>query len=42
VAAGVADLGDSVNFKPDGITSHRFVGIPDGAGAFDNDGTSRR
>ncbi len=28
--------GDSVNLKPDGVTPYRFVGIPDGLGAFDN------
>jgi len=33
-------VGDSVNYKPDGITPYRMVGIPDGLGAFDNgDGT---
>ncbi|MBC8097518.1 MAG: immunoglobulin domain-containing protein [Akkermansiaceae bacterium] len=33
-------VGDSVNFKPDGVTPYRMVGIPDGLGAFDNhDGT---
>ena len=32
--------GDSVNNKPDGVTPYRFVGVPDGLGAFDNnDGT---
>ncbi len=28
--------GDSVNNKPDGVTPYRFVGIPDGLGAYDN------
>lgn len=30
-------VGDSVNSKPGGVTPYRFVGIPDGLGAFDND-----
>ena len=30
-------VGDSVNFKPDGVTPYRMVGIPDGLGAYDND-----
>ncbi|MEY4577237.1 MAG: hypothetical protein RL701_1940, partial [Pseudomonadota bacterium] len=29
-------VGDSVNKKPDGVTPYRFVGIPDGLGAYDN------
>src|SRR5690606_9398275 len=29
-------VGDSVNFKPDGVTPYRMVGLPDGMGAFDN------
>ncbi|WP_373848707.1 hypothetical protein, partial [Achromobacter insuavis] len=29
-------VGDSVNFKPDGVTPYRMVGIPDGLGAYDN------
>ena len=33
-------VGDSVNFKADGVTPYRMVGLPDGLGAFDNnDGT---
>ena len=40
VTASVMTVGDSVNFKPDGLTPYRMVGIPDGLGAFDNgDGT---
>ena len=36
----ILTVGDSVNFKPDGITPYRMVGIPDGLGTFDNgDGT---
>jgi len=36
----VFSVGDTVNNKPDGVTPYRFVGIPDGLGAFDNnDGT---
>jgi hypothetical protein len=36
----VLTVGDSVNFKPDGVTPYRMVGIPDGLGAYDNgDGT---
>src|SRR5262245_63585201 len=36
----ILTVGDSVNFKPDGVTPYRMVGIPDGLGAFDNgDGT---
>ncbi len=36
----VFTAGDTVNLKPDGVTPYRFVGIPDGLGAFDNnDGT---
>jgi hypothetical protein len=32
--------GDTVNLGPDGATPYRFVGLPDGLGAFDNgDGT---
>ncbi len=32
--------GDAVNYKPDGVTPYRMVGIPDGLGAYDNgDGT---
>ena len=33
-------VGDSVNLRADGVTPYRFVGIPDGMGAYDNgDGT---
>jgi hypothetical protein len=33
-------VGDSVNLKPHGKTPYRYVGIPDGMGAYDNgDGT---
>jgi hypothetical protein len=33
-------VGDAVNYKADGTTPYRMVGIPDGLGAFDNgDGT---
>jgi hypothetical protein len=33
-------VGDAVNYKADGVTPYRLVGIPDGLGAFDNgDGT---
>jgi hypothetical protein len=40
VTFSVFTVGDSVNFKPDGITPYRMVGIPDGLGAYDNgDGT---
>ena len=40
VTVSVFTVGDSVNFKPDGITPYRMVGIADGLGAFDNgDGT---
>ncbi|HXI50893.1 MAG TPA: hypothetical protein VNH84_05295 [Candidatus Saccharimonadales bacterium] len=36
----ILTVGDSVNFKADGVTPYRMVGIPDGLGAFDNgDGT---
>ena len=36
----IITVGDSVNFKPDGVTPYRMVGIPDGMGAYDNnDGT---
>ena len=36
----IITVGDAVNFKPDGVTPYRMVGIPDGLGAFDNgDGT---
>ena len=40
VTFSVFTVGDTVNFKPDGITPYRMVGISDGLGAFDNgDGT---
>jgi hypothetical protein len=40
VTVSVLTVGDSVNFKPDGVTPYRMAGIPDGLGAFDNgDGT---
>jgi hypothetical protein len=40
VTFSVFTVGDSVNFKPDGVTPYRMVGIPDGLGAYDNgDGT---
>lgn len=33
-------VGDSVNFRADGVTPYKFVGIPDGMGAYSNgDGT---
>jgi hypothetical protein len=32
----VLTVGDAVNYKPDGVTPYRMVGIPDGLGAFDN------
>ena len=36
----IMTVGDAVNYKPDGVTPYRMVGIPDGLGAFDNgDGT---
>src|SRR5262245_39600918 len=40
ITVSLMSVGDAVNFKPDGVTPYRFVGIPDGLGAFDNgDGT---
>src|SRR5262245_19048574 len=40
VTKSIITVGDAVNFKADGVTPYRFVGIPDGLGAFDNgDGT---
>jgi hypothetical protein len=40
VTMSVLSAGDAVNFKSDGLTPYRMVGIPDGLGAFDNgDGT---
>jgi hypothetical protein len=40
VTRAIFTVGDSANFKADGVTPYRMVGIPDGLGAFDNgDGT---
>ena len=40
VTVSLLSVGDAVNYKPDGVTPYRMVGIPDGLGAFDNgDGT---
>jgi hypothetical protein len=40
VTVSLLTVGDAVNFKADGVTPLRMVGIPDGLGAFDNgDGT---
>jgi hypothetical protein len=40
VTFSVFTVGDSVNFKPAGVTPYRMVGIADGLGAYDNgDGT---
>src|SRR5687767_4092503 len=40
VTKSIFTVGDSANFKADGVTPYRMVGIPDGLGAFDNgDGT---
>ena len=36
VTKAIFTVGDSVNFKPDGVTPYRMVGIPDGLGAYDN------
>jgi hypothetical protein len=35
-STSILTTGDSVNFKPDGATPYRMVGIPDGLGAYDN------
>jgi len=36
----ILTVGDAVNYKADGVTPYRMVGIPDGLGAFENcDGT---
>jgi hypothetical protein len=34
--ASLFTVGDAVNYKPDGVTPYRMVGIPDGLGVFDN------
>jgi Alkaline phosphatase PhoX len=40
VTKSIFTVGDSANFKADGVTPYRMVGIPDGLGAYDNgDGT---
>ena len=40
VTRAIFTVGDSANYKVDGVTPYRMVGIPDGLGAFDNgDGT---
>src|SRR5687767_315994 len=40
VTKSIFTVGDSANFKADGVTPYRMVGLPDGLGAFDNgDGT---
>src|SRR5678816_4138584 len=40
VTRAILTVGDAVNYKPDGVTPYRMVGIPDGLGAFDTgDGT---
>jgi hypothetical protein len=40
VTASVLTVGDAVNYRADGVTPYRLVGIPDGMGAYDNgDGT---
>jgi hypothetical protein len=40
VTKAIITTGDAVNYKADGVTPYRMVGIPDGLGAFDNnDGT---
>lgn len=36
VARSILTVGDAVNYKADGVTPYRMVGIPDGLGAFDN------
>src|SRR5262245_41983500 len=36
VTKSILTVGDAVNFKSDGVTPYRMVGIPDGLGAFDN------
>lgn len=37
VTVSLLTVGDAVNYKADGVTPYRMVGIPDGLGAFDND-----
>lgn len=40
VTKAIFTVGDFANFKSDGVTPYRMVGIPDGLGVFDNgDGT---
>src|SRR6266566_5736833 len=40
VTVSILTVGDAVNYKANGVTPYRMVGIPDGLGAFDNgDGT---
>lgn len=40
VSVSLLTVGDAVNYKADGVTPYRMVGIPDGLGALDNgDGT---
>jgi hypothetical protein len=40
VTVSLLTVGDAVNYKADGVTPYRMVGIPDGLGALDNgDGT---
>ena len=36
VTVSILTAGDAVNYKADGVTPYRMVGIPDGLGAFDN------
>jgi hypothetical protein len=36
ITVSLLTVGDAVNYKPDGVTPYRMVGIPDGLGAFDN------
>jgi hypothetical protein len=37
VSVSVLTVGDAVNFKPDGVTPYRMVGLPDGLGAFETE-----
>src|SRR5215217_4868070 len=40
IVKSILTTGDAVNYKPDGVTPYRLVGLPDGMGAFNNgDGT---